>query len=62
MTIHGSPSGSKSKPSNREEPGFLLGLIFDPEDRSDIMFRNVNELSPKYAALCTRYRIAYIDT
>jgi hypothetical protein len=59
-------SRSEGKPSNKsEEAGgrliqhgaaaadVLIGLFFDPEDRSDIFFRNVG-LSAKYTALQPR--------
>jgi hypothetical protein len=39
-------------------PGFLLGFLFDPDDRGDILLRNVNWLSPKYTALCTSDHVA----
>jgi hypothetical protein len=30
---------------------FLLGLLFDPEDKGDMFFQNVGRLSPNYKAL-----------
>jgi hypothetical protein len=46
--IQRASSGSKSKSSRIAEPcllllpSFLFGSLFDPEDRGDIMLRNVN--------------------
>jgi hypothetical protein len=34
--------------------GFLLGLVFDPEDGSDIFLRNIGSLSTAYMALYPR--------
>jgi hypothetical protein len=57
-------SGLKSVPSkkpasslqkeNMLHAGFLLGLLFNPEDGSDMFFRNVCGLSTGYMALCPR--------
>jgi hypothetical protein len=34
--------------------GFLLGVLFDPEDGGGIFLRNVGSLSPDYKALYRR--------
>jgi hypothetical protein len=34
--------------------GFLLGLIFDPEDGGDIFLQNIHSLSTVYTALYSR--------
>jgi hypothetical protein len=57
-------SGSKKKPSKKlnessskqgflpisclRHAGFLLGLLFDPEDGGNIFLRNTSWLSPEY--------------
>jgi hypothetical protein len=33
------------------QAGFLLGLLFDPEDGSDMFLRNVDRISPDYMTL-----------
>jgi hypothetical protein len=34
--------------------GFLLGLLFDPEDEGDMFVRNIGCLSPRYTAVYPR--------
>jgi hypothetical protein len=47
-------SGLKSSACYLLHTGFLLGLFFDPEDGSDVFFRNVGCLSTDYTALYPR--------
>jgi hypothetical protein len=55
-------SGSKNKPSKKPaallatyyHAGFLLGLLFDPEDGGDTFLRNVASLLTDYMALYPR--------
>jgi hypothetical protein len=51
-------SGLKNKPRKQtcrlNHDGFLLGLLFSPEDRSDIFLRNVGWFSKVYTALYRR--------
>jgi hypothetical protein len=49
------PSSSQSKEPGRSEQaagfaGFLLGLVFDPDNSGDMFFRNVRRL-PDYMVL-----------
>jgi hypothetical protein len=34
--------------------GFVLGLLFDPEDGSSTLLRNIGGIPPDYTALQTR--------
>jgi hypothetical protein len=53
-------SGSKNKPSKKPAfatcfyAGFLLVLLFNPEDGGEMFFRNVVLLSKNYMALYPR--------
>jgi hypothetical protein len=66
-------SGSKNKPSKKQREsramcatcshsGFLLGLLFDPEDGGDIFLRNVGLISTDYTALYPRRQVCSMTT